>query len=417
MDIRSLYEIFRHSDGVCTDTRRIEKDKLFFALRGATFDGNAFARQAVEQGAKAAVVDSPEIFEANRDLGERIILAESVLQTLQDLAAEHRRRLAIPVLGIVGSNGKTTTKELVTCVLKKKFRVFATVGNLNNHIGVPLTLLSMDPSTQFGVVEMGASSCGEIASLCRISQPDFGLITNIGRAHLEGFGGEEGVRRGKGELFDYLAAKSGTAFVPDEDPVLNDMAAERKGLLTEHYSRSIADNVPSSLSGEYNHSNIAAAMAVGRYFGIDRQSLIDAVGAYTPTNNRSQEKKTELNELIVDCYNANPSSMESSIENMGDHDHPSKVLILGDMLELGKWSAEEHRHILDLAMATQHEMVITVGREFGKAAATLPDPSACMCFDTTDDLISWIGTAGLRNKLILIKGSHGMALERIISLL
>ena len=258
-----LYDIFREHPHISTDTRNIGADSIFFALRGATFDGNHFAAEALDKGAAYAVVDDPAAV-----TDERMVLVGDTLGALQELAREHRRRLAIPILAISGSNGKTTTKELVSRILASRFEVYATRGNLNNHIGVPLTLLAMDARTQFGIVEMGASACGEIALLASVAEPDYGLLTNVGRAHLEGFGGPEGVRRGKGELFDYLAAHGGTAFVPEEDATLSAMAAERPAMAVERYSRSLADGLENRLEGSYNRYNIAAAVAVGHRFGI-----------------------------------------------------------------------------------------------------------------------------------------------------
>ena len=285
-----LYDIFREHPHISTDTRNIGADSIFFALRGATFDGNRFAAEALDKGAAYAVVDDPAAV-----TDERMVLVGDTLGALQELAREHRRRLAIPILAISGSNGKTTTKELVSRVLAERFEVYATRGNLNNHIGVPLTLLAMTRDTQFGVVEMGASACGEIALLASIAEPNYGILTNIGRAHLEGFGGPEGVRRGKGELFDYLAANGGRAFVPREDEMLTNMAAERDGLAAEYYSITLAEDLENHLEGHYNRFNIAAAVAVGRYFDVADERIRHAVGSYVPDNNRSQRTETGRN--------------------------------------------------------------------------------------------------------------------------
>lgn len=339
-----LYDIFRRHPRISTDTRRIEPGSVFFALHGATFDGNRFAADALSKGAAYAVVDDPAAV-----IGDRTVLVGDTLEALQELAREHRRELAIPILAISGSNGKTTTKELVSRVLAERFEVYATHGNLNNHIGVPLTLLAMTRDTEFGVVEMGASACGEIALLASVAEPNYGILTNIGRAHLEGFGGPEGIRRGKGELLDYLAANGGRAFVPREDQVLTNMAAERDGLAAEYYSVALADGIAHHLEGDYNRFNIAAAVAVGRYFDIDGERIRHAVGSYMPDNNRSQRTETKRNTLIVDCYNANPSSMRASVLNFLAEPaggRSRRVLILGDMLELGAWSEQEHRDIV-----------------------------------------------------------------------
>ncbi len=412
-DIDRLYDLFEECSAVTTDSRVVSDGVLFVALRGENFDGNKFVCSALDGGAKYAISDSDEPAAERPDLAERIIRVEDSLATLQLLAREHRRRLALPIIGIVGSNGKTTTKELVSRVLAERFEVYATRGNLNNHIGVPLTLLAMSRDTEFGVVEMGASACGEIALLASVAEPNFGIITNIGRAHLEGFGGEEGVRRGKGELFDFLAESGGRAFVPDEDRTLMIMAAERENLAVEHYSRSIADGVPSNLEGEYNRSNIAAAIAVGRYFDIPHERIVDAVAGYIPDNNRSQRVESEHNTLIVDCYNANPSSMSAAIENMRTEPAENKLLILGDMLELGEWSAEEHRRTLEAALAIDGAEVITVGAHFREAASSLA--VGIKCFDDTASLGEYLTLNTLRGRTILIKGSRGIALEKIIN--
>ncbi|MBO5814105.1 MAG: UDP-N-acetylmuramoyl-tripeptide--D-alanyl-D-alanine ligase [Alistipes sp.] len=407
-----IYDLWSECSGVTTDSRSINEGALFVALRGTSFDGNKFICAALDAGAKYAIADSEAPLKERPDLAKRIILVEDSLSTLQALAREHRRRLALPIIGIVGSNGKTTTKELVSRVLAEHFEIYATRGNLNNHIGVPLTLLAMTRDTEFGIVEMGASACGEIALLASIAEPNYGIITNIGRAHLEGFGGEEGVRRGKGELFDFLAENGGHAFVPQEDATLVSMAAERENLVAEYYSRSIADGAQSHLEGEYNRANIAAAMAVGQYFDIPQERIADAIASYTPDNNRSQKVATERNTLIVDCYNANPSSMAAAIENMRSEEAENKLLILGDMLELGEWSAQEHRHTLEAALSIEGAEIFTVGAHFRKAAETLM--ADVKCFDSTSALGEYLTINILAGRTILLKGSRGIALEKII---
>ena len=412
VNIERIYDLFGECSGVTTDSRNVGEGTLFVALRGASFDGNKFVCAALDAGAKYAIADSDEPLTERADLAERIVRVEDSLATLQGLAREHRRRLALPIIGIVGSNGKTTTKELVCRVLAERFDIYATRGNLNNHIGVPLTLLAMTRDTEFGVVEMGASACGEIALLASIAEPNYGIITNIGRAHLEGFGGEEGVRRGKGELFDFLADNGGHAFIPEEDKTLVDMAAERENLAAEYYTRAIADGVPSNLEGEYNRANIAAAIAVGRYFDIPQERITDAIAGYTPDNNRSQRVTTERNTLIVDCYNANPSSMAAAIENMRTESGKGKLLILGDMLELGEWSGQEHRLALENALSIEGIEVITVGKHFSEAAHALA--ADVKCFDNTAALGEYLTLTTLRDRTILLKGSRGIALEKII---
>lgn len=419
-----LYDLFQQHPLISTDTRRIEPGSIFFALHGATFDGSRFAAEALAKGAACAVVDNPGMIAdckiADR---ERMFLVEDTLTALQSLAREHRRALGIPILAISGSNGKTTTKELVSRVLAERFEVYATHGNLNNHIGVPLTLLAMSRDTEFGVVEMGASACGEIALLTSIAQPNYGILTNVGRAHLEGFGGEEGVRRGKGELFDYLAEHGGRAFVHNEDATLTNMAAERD-LAAEYYSERLAEGIEHHLEGDYNRYNVAAAVAVGRYFGVDDDRIRDAIASYRPDNNRSQRLETTRNTLVVDCYNANPSSMRASIRNflaepLGDRS--CRALILGDMLELGEWSEAEHAEIIRLA-AQSDAKVFLVGPEFGKAygkiAAELAGAVEIRTYASCEEFCETIREVNpFQNMLILIKGSRGIGLERVLELL
>ena len=414
--ISDLYDLYRAHPRISTDTRHIEPGSIFFTLRGATFDGNRFAAEALEKGAAAAVADDPAAAAAD----SRILLVGDTLRALQELARTHRRALGIPILAISGSNGKTTTKELVSRVLARRFRVYATRGNLNNHIGVPLTLLAMGEDTQFGVVEMGASACGEIARLASIAEPDYGILTNIGRAHLEGFGGPEGVRRGKGELFDYLAAHGGEAFIPEEDPILMAMAAERPALRVASYSRRGAETFENRLEGEYNRFNIAAAVAVGHHFGIPEAAIREAIATYIPDNNRSQRTETTRNTLVVDCYNANPSSMRASIthflaEPLGRRTR--RVLILGDMLELGSWSGAEHREILQLAAADSEAQLLVVGREFSRVAANCAAAGRIECFPTREELLDRLRLKPVTEALVLLKGSRGIGLEKALEAL
>ena len=417
----SLYELYLRHPRISTDSRRIEPDSVFFALRGASFDGNRFAADALEKGAAYAVVDDPSLPNTRPDKADRLIVVDDALQTLQALAREHRRELGLPILAITGSNGKTTTKELVSRVLAERFEVYATRGNLNNHIGVPLTLLAMTRDTEFGVVEMGASACGELALLASVAEPNYGILTNIGRAHLEGFGGPEGIRRGKGELLDYLAAHGGRAFVPREDQTLTNMAAERDGLAAEYYSVTLADGIAHHLEGDYNRFNIAAAVAVGRYFDIDGERIRHAVGSYMPDNNRSQRTETERNTLIVDCYNANPSSMRASVLNFLAEPaggRSRRVLILGDMLELGDWSEREHAAIIEMAAQDPEAELLLVGPEFAKAYDGLAEkPANVTLCPTRDDLISLLKVSPVEHSLVLVKGSHGMGLEQALEAL
>ena len=382
-----LYALFERYPAVATDSRRAGEGTIFFALRGDRFDGNRFALAALDAGAACAVVDDPAVAaSAGEVYAGRIVTVDDALAALQALAREHRRRLGIPLLAIVGSNGKTTTKELVSRVLAEKYAVYATQGNLNNHIGVPLTLLAMTRDTELGVVEMGASACGEIALLCAIAEPNFGLITNVGRAHLEGFGGVEGVRRGKGELYDYLAANGGRAFVRRDDGTLVKMAAERGNL------------------------------AVGRYFGVDEERIRDAVAAYRPDNNRSQRRSTARNTLVVDCYNANPSSMQASLANfLGEESVGGKVAVLGDMLELGAWSAAEHRAAVEQALAGDVEQLWLVGTEFSAAWRAMGcGDERVRLFATCDEAAAALQASPFAGKFVLLKGSHGIGLERLI---
>lgn len=409
MTISDLYDIYRAHPRIATDTRRIEADSLFFALHGACFDGNRFAAEALLKGAVFAVVDDPGAVTSDRTL-----LVPDTLKALQELAREHRRALGIPVLAISGSNGKTTTKELIGRVLAERFEVHATRGNLNNHIGVPLTLLSMTREVEFGVVEMGASACGEIALLASIAEPNYGILTNIGRAHLEGFGGPEGVRRGKGELFDYLARSGGRAFVPSEDEELVSMAAERDSLAVEYYSRTLAKGVENHLRGEYNRSNIAAAVAVGRYFNVDEARIRHAVASYIPDNNRSQRLETARNTLVVDCYNANPSSMRASVADFLSQtpgQRTRRILILGDMLELGAWSQDEHTAVIRQAAQEPDAELMLVGGEFAHAHKQMDSPPEAQLYASREELTAALEARRVENALVLIKGSRGMGLE------
>jgi len=413
-----LYDLFSSCRAVTTDSRSAGPDTLFFALRGERFDGNRFVAAAFANGVAYAVADDPAVrAEAPGTWRDRIVLVPDALEALQELAREHRRRLAIPVFAIAGSNGKTTTKELVSRVLSEKYEVYATRGNLNNHIGVPLTLLSMTRDTQFGVVEMGASACGEIARLCAIAEPNYGLITNVGRAHLEGFGGVEGVRRGKGELYDYLASAGGRAFVCGDDRTLVAMAAERSNLAVERYGLSAAEGVSHCLEGGYNRPNVAAAVAAGRYFGVDEARIRHAIAGYVPQNNRSQRIVGRRNTLIADCYNANPSSMAAAVDNLiAEPFEGPKAAILGDMLELGAWSAAEHRALVERVVRSDVRRIVLVGGSFGAAlrdGGRSSDERIVWCADC-DALAAELDRHPLEGSLVLVKGSRGIGLERIL---
>lgn len=407
--IERLYECFCSSVGVVTDSRKIAGGELFFALKGENFNGNRYAAKALEAGAKYAVVDDVEVA-----ADDRYIVVPDTLTALQNLARYHRQRLSLPLLAITGTNGKTTTKELTAAVLSRKYRTCYTQGNLNNHIGVPLTLLSIPCDAEFAIVEMGASAQGEIALLASIAEPDYGIITNIGRAHLEGFGGAEGIRKGKGELYDRLAQRGGLAFYRKEDEVLESMTKEREGLRCVAYPTALSEGVRSNLVGDYNRFNIAAALAVGDYFGVERAEALAAIAEYVPSNNRSQSQKTLRNLLTVDCYNANPSSMSVAIANhaaVNYPQYPHKVLILGDMLELGEWSREEHERILAEALASDAERVLLVGGCFGACGV---EQERVEHFESVEALCDYLAESPIENAFVLVKGSRGVGLERAL---
>ena len=407
--VTDLYNLFTKHPRISTDSRNVAPDSIFFALRGASFDGNRFAAAALEQGAAYAVVDDPTVA-----VSDRYRVVDDTLATLQHLALYHRRVLGIPILAITGSNGKTTTKELAARVLACNYNVSVTRGNLNNHIGVPLTLLAMKRDTEFGIVEMGASHCGEIEQLCSIAQPDFGLITNIGRAHLEGFGGPEGVMRGKGELYDYLAAHHGVAFYLAESSELSEMVRQRPQLQTVAYSVRDAGQIKNHLVGDYNRYNIAAAAALGRYFEVDPAAVVAAIGSYEPDNHRSQRMETRQNTLILDCYNANPSSMHAAIENFAQEaETRPKAVILGDMLELGRYASDEHLAVLQQLAENRIREQYLVGANFMAAAEATGIPA----FPNCEALRAYLVEHPLSDRLILIKGSHSIGLERVVDLL
>ena len=418
--IRSLYRQFEAHPAVSTDSRRVVPGSIFFALRGEIFDGNRFAAEALEKGAAWAVVDDPAAIPAKSAQAARFVPVENALEALQHLAAFHRRTLVFPILAVTGSNGKTTTKELLRVVLSRKFRVSVTEGNLNNHIGVPLTLLKMHAQQEFGIVEMGANAPGEIAALCEIAQPDYGLITNVGRAHLEGFGGIEGVERAKGELYDWLGAHGGLAFLHEEDPVLTRMAAARPELRISGY-RAKQGEMENHLEGGYNRNNMAAAAAVGSWFGVAEAEIAAAVAGYRPGNNRSQRLDTGRNTLILDCYNANPSSMAAALDHFAALPAPAgilKTVMLGDMLELGEWAAHEHKEILRKVTAMKPDEIFLVGSHFSAAVAACSfEKSMVRTFPDQEALTACLSNNPLSGRLLLLKGSRGIGLEKIIPLL
>jgi len=427
MDIQELHKLFLESDGVCTDSRKISKNQLFFALSGDNFDGNLFANQAIEHGAKLAIIDN-----AKFKISNEFHLVPNVLESLQQLALYHRKWLNTPVVAITGTNGKTTTKELISKVLQNKFNVTYTQGNLNNHIGVPLTLLRFTKETEIGVVEMGANHQNEIAQLCSIALPDFGIINNIGKAHLEGFGSFEGVVKAKTELYDYCRKNNKKVFVNGDDSLLINLSEGLQKTLygksetNDIYARFIsADpflalewkgyNIQSQLVGEYNFYNILAAISVGVHFGVKEKEIADAIAGYKPQNNRSQLTKTANNTLIIDAYNANPSSMELAIKNFGNVKSSNKLLILGDMFELGTTSVLEHQKIIDLVESLKFENAIFIGKffsEIGKDKISKFD-----FFLSTNDLMEYFTKNKISGYTILLKASRGIQLEKVLELL
>lgn len=458
MKIQNLYEIYcKCGCRVTTDTRTLSGGELFFALKGESFDGNEYALAALEGGAAYAVVDALSPVAASCADDPRIIPVEDTLRTLQELARWHRSMTFVDgkpltVIALTGTNGKTTTKELIRQVLSVKYRVTATEGNLNNSIGVPLTLLRINGETQIAVVEMGASYPGDIRELVEIALPNYGLVTNVGKAHLLGFGSLEGVMATKGELYDYLRRTSDKVFINVDNPLLCKMASERNlqsdperpySLLLpygleyqgasvmpsspEHpYLRlSIPDSdgsivrVQTSLVGSYNADNVMAAIAVGRHFGISLKEAALAIESYVPSNNRSQMMRTEKNRLIVDAYNANPTSMTAALDNFASVSAPSKVALLGDMLELGTESVAEHVAIAKKALSLGLSKVCFVGAEFGKALQIIRKEQEELCdaamhFDSSDSLKSYLDANPLEDALVLVKGSRGTRMEKTI---
>ncbi len=438
--VEELYELYKKCTGITTDSRQIKEGVMFFALKGEKFDGNDFAEDALKAGAKYAIVDR-FLLEGTNYKGRKCIVVQNTLSMLQQLAAYHRMQFDIPVVGITGTNGKTTTKELVSTVLAQKFHIVATQANFNNHIGVPLTLFRLDEHTELGVVEMGASAPGEIADLTQIAQPTCGLITTVGKAHLQGFGSFDGVKKTKGELYDHLRQKGGIVFYNADNPTLCEMVASRPGLITRNYGvkeqgvrilPATAESpyltlemehdgqtvtIATHLIGDYNADNVMAALAVGSYFDVPFRSMVEAIEAYTPSNSRSQLVKTERNTLIIDAYNANPSSMKAALNNFAGTDFSNKVLMLGDMLELGEDSAAEHLAVLEQAVATAPK-VFLVGQEFtGAAQALKGDKAEFRAFPDIESLKAYVTENPLSGCTILIKGSNGKHMPRVVDAL
>ncbi len=431
-NIQKLYNRYLDYPVICTDTRTIQQDCLFFALKGDKFNANTFAEQALEAGAAFAIIDDKE-FEVN----DRCILVEDVLTTLQDLARHHRSQLNIPIVGLTGSNGKTTTKELINAVLSTKYKTYATKGNLNNHIGVPLTILSIDSNVEIAIVEMGANHKKEIEFLCGIAQPTHGLITNIGHAHLEGFGGYEGVKIGKSELYKWLAETKGYTFIYKDNFILMELV-QQTGLheIVFYGSDSmnpISGNLEKSdpylqiswskagkqyhtktnLTGTYNFENILGAICVADFFGVPAVDINQGLMNYQPNNNRSQLTKTAYNQVICDFYNANPSSMEAALKNLKALTAEKKVAIIADMYELGDASAEQHRKIAELANGMNFDEVILIGKDFNAIKADLKG----MFFEDILAAKTYLEQSPVKDSHVLLKGSRGMALEQLLPLL
>jgi UDP-N-acetylmuramoyl-tripeptide--D-alanyl-D-alanine ligase len=424
MEIEELYRLYRRSEGVSTDTRADLNNRLFFCLKGPNFDANDFVQEALKKGALAVISDNSK----NRGK-EKVIVVNDSLEALQELAIRHRKSFSFPVFGLTGSNGKTTNKELIHAVLSKKYRTYATKGNLNNHIGVPLTVLDIGDDAEFAVIEMGANHQGEIRELSKISDPDYGMITNIGKAHLEGFGGIEGVKKGKKELFDHIRAKGAKLFVNGDDEVLMEISegiertlfgSDSSFFVSGKIERSTptlsfsfqfeeykSDEIITQLTGDYNFYNLMAAVCLGKYFGVENTDIEKALADYNPTNNRSQIKKTESNTLILDAYNANPTSMLAAVENLSKMPSPRKMALLGHMLELGDDARLEHENLLQKL----HELkidAILVGKHFKECNPTFP------VFDNSEELRDYLKENPLKDFQILVKGSRSVQMEKIL---
>ena len=425
MNIEQLYELYKLSYKVSTDTRKITKGCIFFALKGDNFNGNEFADEALKKGASYAVIDEEEF-----KTSDATILFDDVLTTLQLLASYHRVQLAIPIISLTGSNGKTTTKELINAVLSTSYKTTATQGNLNNHIGVPLTLLSMTPDTKIGIVEMGANHLKEIEFLSNIALPDYGYITNFGKAHLEGFGSIQGVIKGKTELYRHLEKKNKKVFVNANDQIQMD---QTKGLQRFTFGTGSSnlviefieanpfvfvkyDNIEikSNLIGSYNFNNICAAIAIGHYFKVNKRNIKTGIENYFPDNNRSQILNRQSNRIILDAYNANPTSMQAALENFSQLKDDNKIIVLGDMFELGKDSAYEHQHICDLVAKMQFNKAYLIGENFYKTKAINEN---IVTFKSFEDFKQYFTNHKIKDTLFLIKASRGMALERVVELI
>ena len=429
MNSELLYQHFLKSSGVSTDTRKIDQGNIFFALKGPNFNANSFAAQALETGAALVVVDEAEVIPNN---DPRYFLVDDVLTALQQLALYHRRQLQIPIIGLTGSNGKTTSKELLHVVLKQKFKTSATVGNLNNHIGVPLTLLAIEKDTEIAIVEMGANKQGDIKELCDIAEPSHGFITNIGKAHLEGMGGAEGVLKTKTELFQHLRENKGTVFINSQDPILSNMSKRFENPILypakgDFCEVEMVDANPfvkfkvggsqeihlSSMIGAYNFGNIATAISIGKFFGVSVEKAVQAIVNYKPSNMRSQLVEKRSNLIILDAYNANPSSMEVAIKTFGEMSGKKhKMIILGDMYELGDSTQAEHEKLGELVSQYDFDKICFAGKHM--QAALVKAPMKALYFPDPFSFRNWLQDSKIEDHLILIKGSRGMKLEGLV---
>jgi UDP-N-acetylmuramoyl-tripeptide--D-alanyl-D-alanine ligase len=432
MQIQELYNLFLKYPFITTDSRDTFKNSIFIALKGEKFNGNHFADAALNAGCSYVIVD--ELIET---VSSRVIIVDNCLETLQELANYHRNKLGIPVLAITGSNGKTTTKELITGVLAKKYRIISTEGNLNNHIGVPLTLLRMNSETEIAVIEMGANHIGEIHRLCEIAEPDYGIITNIGKAHLEGFGSPEGVVKAKGELYQFIIHKKGRVFINWDDPILRNILKDKEVQLFKygksdecdcmggiesaspalsfgfyHAGTKVRFSAATQLFGAYNFDNALCAVAVGIFFKVPPLEIIRAIEIYEPKNNRSQILETSSNTIIMDAYNANPSSMRLAINEFMGQDFSNKVIVLGDMFEMGQYSRNEHLAIVELLNSTTGIECYLIGKEFSEVAT-----DKYKSFRDTDNFIVYLKSYPLKGKHILLKGSRGVQLEKCLDYL
>lgn len=421
MNIEDIYQVFIKYPSIQTDTRKLQKSDLFFALKGPNFNGNLFIRQALDGGAAYVVADEDQSIN-----DERIIYVEDVLETLQQLAKFHREQFDIPFIAITGSNGKTTTKELVHEVLSSQFKTYTTKGNLNNHIGIPLTILKVHMDAQIAVIEMGANHLKEIEGYCQYAQPTHGLITNIGKAHLEGFGGAENVKKGKGELFEYIKQRNGTAFVNTDDAAVLELSRNLKDVIyygsgRENSTGTILkkdpflevsvrneNSIQTNLVGAYNLPNVLAAVCIGQYFKIDFEKIKKAIENYSPSNSRSQLMKIKSNTIILDAYNANPGSMTAAIENFAAMKGDKKILLLGDMKELGNDSEKEHAAIVSLIDKYTWHDVILVGKNFSESN------HGYISFENSTRAREWFQNKNFENAQILIKGSRSMQMEKVI---